>query len=173
MVSGTARPEKNPLLQGTTGECPLEHLGVHLLKETRNSEHDRGFDFREIPANRVEVFGVCDCSSSSEHHVEAGGSLERVRQRQHREADVIWSDRQDLEGSERVARQVAVREHHALGLACRAGSVDQGRQRVGRNGQGIIAIVGILRLGCFAELSQLLECHRGQIPAGVESNDVF
>ena len=108
------------------GLQPLLDLVVELLAQKRHrAEHGR---LQELHVARDGPEGLHELhlAADVERTEEVGREAERVEERQHGEEAVVFTDVcvERLESAVDVSDEVAVREHRALRLACRSGSVD-------------------------------------------------
>ena len=74
---------------------------------------------------------VGDLRAVRQRHQQAGRELEGVVQRQHRQHPVVDAELEDLRQLGHHEGEVAVGQHHPLGLAGRPRGEDQRRERVG------------------------------------------
>ena len=138
---------------GLLGEAVLQLRVDHFI-DARHGHEDRGADLAEVGLQvrdgAVEGGGV----AQTEREVVGGRAFEGVRERQEREEGLVTARLQVLEHALDVRDDVAVREHHALGVARGARGVDE-RGEVG----GLGSLLG--QLARFAELEEGLLGHDG------------
>ena len=89
-----------------------------------------GRTVRDVARDRVQRLGKDHRDARQEIDI-GDRPLERVAQREERQRDVLLGQLQDVGAGLDVRGEVGVRQHHALGLARRAGRVDDRRELVG------------------------------------------
>ena len=125
----------------------FEQLGVNAFVNAGHGHQHGG-------AHRFQVFGqqrhracIGHAAARSNRQVIATRALKRVRQRQERQEHVVHRGCDALKHRLHVADHVAVREHHALGLAGGARGVDEGGQVLGAGWRGGRQLSGAGRAG--------------------------
>ncbi len=105
---------------------PREDAPLQELPERRHADHPRDAAPLEAFGKPlgVELVEVEDARPARERQEQAAGELEGVVQRQHREDAVGVLEGEDRRDRRQHGREVAVREHHALGVAGGAAGVD-------------------------------------------------
>ena len=114
----------------------VEHRVVELLEHARDAGHDRRARADQVPGHGLQRFGERHFAAEQQKHVQ-GQPLEHVAERQERQRLVVAADLHDGVHRHQVRQDVAVRQHHALGMARRPGRVDD---------RGDVACVNPLRL---------------------------
>ena len=125
-VAHAQRPIQNPLLQPV---ALAFHALANLLEHARHGDKDGG------PYRLHRVLQQVKLRAIRQRRLIAHQSVIEVprrhmRQRQKRDASVLLGKPERLGRERDIARQIAMRQHHALRLAGRAGGVDDRRQVV-------------------------------------------
>ena len=107
-----------------------QHARLQLLAHARDDGHQCRRRGPQVARDRVEVLGEDDREAGHQVGVDHR-PFEGVAQRQERQRDVVRRQPEDRDHRFGVRHDVAVRQHHALGLARRAGGVDDGGERFG------------------------------------------
>ena len=109
-----------------------------------------------------------------DHRVVAGHPLENVRQRQQRQAFVLLGDRKHQGPGPNVGGDVAVRQHHAFGVARRARGIDDRGEVLGPDGEGPDPPRCEVDRACLAVLLERRERHHvGAGEIGVKTDHPF
>ncbi len=125
-----ARPLREHFLRaGRLTEARGERR-VELLPDPRHAEEHRRARVLEVVGHVVDRLGEVDRATRRGRHVQRAHLLRDVRQRQVRQRHVLRAPAAEIEQRARRPREVAMRQHHALGRAGRARRVDQRRERV-------------------------------------------
>ena len=112
------------------GESVAKLRVDHFVDARHRKEHRRSDDlevFRQVRDRAVEGEGI----AQAQGQVVGGRTLEGVRERKEREELFLVVGQNVGERAAKVRENVAVREHHALGVAGRARRVDEGGEVVG------------------------------------------
>ena len=147
------------LLFGALCKLVQEPL-VDLLVDTGHRAHERGPYFAQVVLDLRGVAGEGHGAAVGERVVVRDGALERVREGQEREEDVLLVEVVALVDLLDVGDDVAVRDHHALGAARSARGVDEAREVVGA-GLGRELVVG----DALAGGKPVLEARKDDVPA--------
>ncbi len=125
----------------------LQHVGVEFFKDAWDRGGKRGVNFQQGLRQVVHALDVSDRDPMEQIRIR-GHALVHMRERQKthgliRGTHPVRSDRVFL-----VRAEIIVREHHALGLACSAGGVDDRGNLVGGHASGSEAIFGDCGVSC-------------------------
>ncbi|ABA52814.1 hypothetical protein BURPS1710b_A1155 [Burkholderia pseudomallei 1710b] len=118
------------------GNRPRRQAARHRVPELRPQARHRDEERRpralQIGDERIGRIAEVDGESRAHRQHFDVTALGHVRQRQIRDHPVVRADRDQIEHRLDAPAERAERQHHAFRLACRAGRVDDRRERVGR-----------------------------------------
>ena len=120
------RPEEDLPLEPGARQDVVHDLGIDLLEDARDADHDVGPDLEEVLADRLDALGVGDRAPLVDVG-ERDHPLEDVGQGEEGQDGVLVGKDDDLGDADDVAQEVAVGQDDALGDAGRPRRVDEGR----------------------------------------------
>ncbi len=133
-VLGAAQPQRpgeDPLTQRRSGLDGRDDARVEPLVEPRHGDHHRGVDLGHVRRQALDRrLGVGDGAAPPQRDDLAGRALGHVRERQEREEEVVLVEVDRLDATLEVDEDVAVGQHHSLGIGGRPGGVHDGRHLV-------------------------------------------
>ena len=129
------RPPEDLLHKGRLRRKSILNLGVDLFIDARHAQHDGGADDAHVFLQETDVSVERNEVAHAEREVIGRDALERMRKRQKREPYFVDARTDAAQNAVDVCKKRAVREHDALGFACRARRVDKGGE-VGGLGAG-------------------------------------
>jgi len=115
-------------------------LGEELLGQQRHGDEDRGPQRLDVVADGAQALDEIHAAAFDQRHHEVGGEREGVEERQHDQKVVFGGDHvaDGFKTALRVAAEVEVGEHRALGLAGGARGVDDRGDVLRRGLVGVI-----------------------------------
>jgi hypothetical protein len=128
-------PEEDAPLEGRLGQDVVHDLGVDLVEEAGDADHDRRPDLEQVGGHRLDALRIGDRRPFVKER-ERRHALEDVRQREEGQDRVPVRELDDRVQGHGVGDEIRVAQHDALGDARRPRGVDDRGQVVGPDGQG-------------------------------------
>ena len=126
------RPARHLAAFGNFFEYPL----VNEIEKLRHHGKNRDLSFVERPQQfcGIQRFQIDNSGALHQRQQKICHLGEHVEERQHPKHGVFRADVGPAEYRFDFAQQIGVREHHALGIRCGAGGVEQGGDNIRRDG---------------------------------------
>src|SRR6266850_2398961 len=167
------RPIKKPSLDARVPGTLLDETRVNFFEEARDGSGNGGSNLEKGLGDRIHGFDVGESGALEDVDVVERSAID-VGEREKGERDVLLGIQAEVVAQiGDVRAKIAVREHHAFGLAGSAGSIDERGELTGKNLRGAQTVGGNVRGTCTGDESFVAQALGGSVRPGIRDDDLF